>query len=304
MADRTGISWTDSTWNPWHGCTKVSPGCTHCYAETWRFRKAEWGPRAERVKTSKGYWKNPIKWSEANDWMECVKCGWRGEFKETIAAGTVHVCPACEGNLQWARRRVFASMCDPFEDNRQVADWRGEWFKVIEDTPNLDWQILTKRPENIFSLGTDAVGEWDLWLARQRNVWLGASVENQDYFEPRVKALIQNGIQAQVLFLSVEPMLGPVRLTPVPMSAAATWWQFTPGEKTKIDWIICGGESGDGCRPMDVQWARDLRDDCKTWGVKFFMKQLGGYPDKCDKLTDLPKDLRIRELPTPRIEVG
>lgn len=294
MSEITGISWADSTWNPWHGCTKVSPGCKYCYAESWRFKKAAWGPTAPRVRTSKVYWREPLKWNKA-DWMECKTCGWRGDFIETIAAGTRHVCPKCEGELKFTKRRVFPSMCDPFEDNNQVANWRGEMFKLIEQTPNIDWLLLTKRPENIFSLGTDAVGEvWDLWLARHPNVWLGASVESQEYFEQRVAALVQNGAGA-VLFLSVEPMIGPVRL--IPTQVTQSWWQFVPGNKTKIDWVICGGESGAGCRPMNMQWARDLRDDCETWGVKFFMKQLGGFPNKRDRLDDLPMDLKVREVP-------
>lgn len=291
MSEKTGISWADSTWNPWHGCTKVSPGCKRCYAESWRFRLAEWGPTAPRVRTSASYWKQPLKWNQ-EAWQECQECGWRGPVSQT------HVdCPRCEGeDLKPTRRRVFPSMCDPFEDNPQVANWRGEFFALIEKTPNIDWLLLTKRPENIFSLGTDAVGEvWDNWLARQTNVWLGTSVESQDYFEPRVAALLRNGVQARVLFLSVEPMIAPVRL--VPTQVYPTWWQFVPMINTKIDWVICGGESGAGCRPMDLQWARDLRDDCMVHGVKFFMKQLGGFPNKRDGRDDLPVDLRVREVP-------
>jgi protein gp37 len=233
--------------------------------------------------------------------MGCQSCGWRGDFKDTIAAGMKHVCPKCEGELEWTRRRVFPSMCDPFEDNKQVANWRGAWFlDLIPATPNIDWLLLTKRPERMFSLGTDAAGKsFDLWLAKNPNVWLGTSVENQDCFDERVGRLVKYGLQARVLFLSVEPMIGPVRLVPTPTFSAGQW-EFVPGKNgSLIDWVICGGESGHGCRPMDVQWARDLRDDCRTHGVKFFMKQLGGFPDKRDGLEDLPVDLRVREVPTP-----
>jgi protein gp37 len=188
-------------------------------------------------------------------------------------------------------------MADVFEDNKQVANWRGELFRLIEQTPNLDWLLLTKRPERMFSLGTDAAGViFDLWLADNPNVWLGTSVESQDYFDERVAALVKYGLQARVLFLSVEPMIGPVRLVPTPTFSAGHW-EFAPGKKSHINWVICGGESGAECRPMQVQWARDLRDDCRTHGVKFFMKQLGGFPDKREKLLDLPEDLRVREMP-------
>lgn len=243
---------------------------------------------------SKAYWREPLKWNK-EEWFECLDCGHRGP-----AAGWLkHGDGTCRlgGHYVPARRRVFASMCDPFERNREVADWRGEWFKLMEATPNLDWLVLTKRPENIFSLGTDAVGEiFDLWLERNQNVWLGTSVENQDCFDERVGPLVQYGVQARVLFLSVEPMIEPVRLTPTPTFALGHW-EFTPGKKTHIQWVICGGESGQGCRPMELQWARDLRDDCRTHGVKFFMKQLGGFPDKREGLEDLPEDLRVREVP-------
>jgi len=299
MSEHSAIAWTDHTFNPWHGCTKVSPGCKHCYAETWRFKKAEWGPTAKRVRTGANYWKQPLKWNK-QDWMECVACGWRGDFMDTIAAGTVHVCPKCESDLKPTRQRVFcASMADVFEDNAQVANWRGELFQLIEQTPNLDWLLLTKRPELIFRLGTDAAGTiFDLWLEDYQNVWLGTSVENQDCFDERVGALVKNGLHAAVRFLSVEPMIGSVRLVPTPVFSAGMW-EFVPGKKSHIDWVICGGESGKDCRPMELQWARDLRDDCKTWGVKFFMKQLGGFPDKGEGLESLPVDLRVREMPTP-----
>lgn len=284
MAEKSKIEWTDHTFNPWIGCTRVSPGCMHCYAESFtkRYGSAQWGPTAPRVKTSAAYWKKPLKWNK-EVWMECQECGWRGNFKETIAAGTVHVCPKCESNLISARQRVFcASMADVFEDNSQVANWRGELMQLIDATPNLDWLLLTKRPERMFSLGTDAVGEiFDLWLERHPNVWLGTSVESQEYFEPRVSALLSNG--AAVSFLSVEPMIGAVRLSQIGMKL--------------VDWVICGGESGTGCRPMEVQWARDLLQDCRMGRVKFFMKQLGGHPKKRDQLMDLPDDLRVREWP-------
>jgi protein gp37 len=289
MAENSKIEWTDHTFNPWIGCTRVSPGCVHCYAETLaaRFGKAEWGPLAKRVKTSAAYWKKPLKWNDA-DWWGCAACGWRGAFKATIAAGTVHVCPTCEGDIEPTRARVFcASLADVFEENAQVADWRGELFQLIERTPNLDWLILTKRPEKIFSLGTDAVGEvFDNWMARNPQVWLGTSVESADLYERRVKPLLD--VYASVHFLSVEPMLTPPPAPP----------KMTFGEgRQRIDWVICGGESGAGCRPMEIEWARELLRYCRMGRVKFFMKQLGGHPRKRDRLEDFPEDLRVREYP-------
>ena len=285
MGEITKITWCDSTWNPWIGCTRVSPGCVHCYAESFskRYKKAEWGPAAQRVKTSEAYWKKPLKWNK-EAWVECELCGWRGKkingaFEHNHAA---HFKPA--------RQRVFvASMADVFEDNSQVANWRGELFRLMDATPNLDWLILTKRPEKMFSLGTDAVGEiFKNWLARHPNVWGGTSVESQEYLDARVDALLGNCFK--ISFLSVEPMIGAVRLTPTPTLPLKRGGSH-------LDWVICGGESGAGCRPMELEWARALQEDCQMWDIKFFMKQLGGHPNKRDQLSDLPEDLRIREWP-------
>lgn len=300
MADHSRIEWTDRTFNPWIGCTRVSQGCVHCYAETFaaRYKKAEWGPLARRVKTGDAYWRKPLAWNNET-WGECRSCGWRGKDLDLAVR-----CPVCQSEgVRDTRQRVFcASLADVFEVNPQVADWRAALFALIERTPNLDWLLLTKRPEKIFSLGTSAVGEvFDNWLARTPNVWLGTTVESGDVFETRVSALVKNGVHAAVRFLSVEPMISPVRLTPTPVFSSG-WWEFVPGKKPKVDWVICGGESGSGCRPMDVEWARTLRDDCTRFGVSFFMKQLGGYPRKRDRLEDFPEDLRVREYPSPQIE--
>ena len=276
MAENSKIEWTDHTFNPWIGCTRVSPGCVHCYAESFakRYNKAQWGPVAQRVKTGAAYWKKPLKWNK-DTWRECLDCGKRGKVKmdECICGSRRH---------RRTHQRVFvASMADVFEDNPQVANWRGELFQLMDATPNLDWLVLTKRPEKIFSLGTNAVGEvFDNWLARHPNVWGGTSVESQEYLDARVDAL--RSVCFKTSFLSVEPMLGSVRLSP---------------RHSPLDWVICGGESGAGCRPMGTGWARALQEDCLMLDIKFFMKQLGGYPNKRDQLSDLPEDLRIREWP-------
>jgi protein gp37 len=290
MGANSAIEWCDHTFNPWMGCTRVSEGCVHCYAESFtkRFKKADWGPTAARVRTSEAYWKKPLAWNKET-WRECLQCGYRGAgfvFHEDFRADqwSGWNCSKCgPSETMTTRQRVFcASMADVFEDNKQVANWRGELFKLIEATPNLDWLILTKRPERIFSLGTDAVGEiFDLWLARQNNVWLGTSVENQKTADERTKWM--GNIGASVRFLSVEPLLEEIYIR----------------DLLNIDWVIVGGESGAGCRPFNVEWARIIHEQCKEKGVPFFMKQLGGHPKKRDRLEDLPVDLRVREMPTP-----
>ena len=152
--------------------------------------------------------------------------------------------------------------------------WRDEAWEIIRQTPHLTYQILTKRPENI-SLRLPM--SWDNGWA---NVWLGISIESYKHSK---RGDILANIPAKVKFISAEPLIE---------------WIFMPhilGDR--IDWVIVGGESGPGCRPMNLEWARDIRDDCKQFGVAFFMKQLGGHPDRREDIDQFPEDLRIQEFP-------
>lgn len=240
------IEWCDHTFNPWWGCQRVSPGCEHCYAETLahRYNFHVWGPpkTTTRRGMSENYWKQPIKWDKA-----------------AREAGK--------------RARVFcASMADVFEDHPQVTDWRMRLWDVIHLTPNLDWLLLTKRPENIARMLPSQ------WLSRPRhNVWLGTSVENQEYADKRVPELLK--APARVRFLSCEPLLGPVELPWC--SWCGAWgnhdcYEVDDGSPA-IHWVICGGESGHGARPMHPDWARSLRNQCQAAGVAYFFKQWGEY---------------------------
>ena len=274
------IEWCDHTFNPWMGCARVSPGCVHCYAEQMidkHYGKAKWGVDTERIQTGPASWARVYSWNKEH-WLECKLCGWRG----TPADRLVHD-RNCPGVTTLTRARVFCgSIMDVFEDNRQLANWRGELFKMIAQTRRLDWLLLTKRAERIFSLGTDAAGQvFDLWLADNPHVWLGVSVEDQKRANNRIPHLLKT--KTAVTFLSVEPMLEGIDLA-----------DYRSGS---LDWVICGGESGPATRPMDIEWARDLRDQCRSANIPFFMKQLGGYPDKRNKLADLPHDLQIRQFP-------
>jgi protein gp37 len=193
---------------------------------------------APRRFLSDKYWNEPVKWN-----------------RDALTKGT--------------RARVFcASMCDVFEDRPDLLAPRSRLFQLIEATPALDWQLLTKRPENIMKLMS----------ATYSNVWLGVSAEDQKHWDSRISVLL--GIAATVHFVSAEPLLGSIRLNGL-----------------YPDWVIVGGESGPRCRPFDVQWARLIRDQCKEVGVAYFLKQLGGYPNKRHALSDFPKDLQIREMP-------
>ena len=157
----------------------------------------------------------------------------------------------------------------------EADEWRDEAWEIIRQTPHLTYQILTKRPENIRARLPHDWGEgWD-------NVWLGVSIENNEY-KARGWDLVRT--PAQIKFISAEPLFDWIVLSSI----------FETG---LIDWVIVGGESGPGCRLMDPQWARDIRDGCKSNGVAFFMKQLGGHPDRWENIDQFPEDLRIQEFP-------
>lgn len=227
MANDTLIEWTDHTFNPWWGCTKVSPGCTHCYADRMATRWGHdiWGKGKERRRFGDKHWAEPLKWNRAAE-----------------AAGR----PA----------RVFcASMADVFEAGAPRSDRRRLWA-LIEATPSLRWQLLTKRPERILDQIPAA------WRRKApENVWYGTSVESRD-FTWRVHELKR--VPASVRFLSVEPMLGAIPRLPI----------------AGVDWVIAGGESGPGARRMDIDWVRQVRDRCVGRGVPFFFKQWGGVNKK------------------------
>lgn len=298
MADQTKIEWCDRTFNPWMGCTKVSDGCKFCYAETLmdkRYGKVKWGPQGTRVRTSAAMWKKPLRWNQ-EVWEECAECGWSGLHSETH-----DFCPRCEAEtwevLRPRRQRVFcASLADVLEDRDELVPWRNDLFTLVERTPNLDWLILTKRIEKARELLP--VAWFDEWPS---HVWMGTSVENQKAAEERIPYLLD--VPARVRFLSVEPMLGKIDISAgLPGNVhglAGSWsqWTFTGPIRKQIDWVICGGESGKGCRPMAVEWALGLRYQCGAAGVPFFMKQLGGNPNKRDQLSDFPAALQVREWP-------
>ena len=229
MAQDSKIEWTDHTFNPWIGCTNISPGCDHCYAESWSKRSGlvKWG-RNPRRRTSEPYWRAPLKWQ----------------------AGAA-VFEARYGR----RQRVFcASLADVF-DNKADKSWRKDLFDLIVASPALDWLLLTKRPQNISKM---LPSDWP--SEGMSNVWLGTTAEDQERFDQRWPVLA--AIPAARRFISYEPAIGPLRLS---------------ADGPQPDWLISGGESGHGARPMNPQWARDVIDDCKRLGVAAFHKQWGAF---------------------------
>lgn len=260
MGQKSSIEWTDRTWNPITGCTKVSPGCANCYAEriTERFHGA--GSFAEVVLHPERL-HQPLHWKEPS--------------------------------------RIFVnSMSDLFHED-VPSEFIGHVFAVMALARKHTFQILTKRPERmrreIRSLENVALEADCTWPIP--NVFLGVSVENQHFADERIPILLET--PAAVRFISAEPLLGAVDLRNSRGKDFCQQWRTSSGVviPRAINWVICGGESGPGARPMDIAWARSLRDQCKAAGVAFFMKQLGGASDKRSRLGDLPEDLRIREWP-------
>jgi protein gp37 len=252
LGTTTAISWTDHTFNPWWGCSRVSPGCNHCYAETFAKRTGHdvWGKDGERRFFGDKHWAEPLKWN-----------------RQAEAEGRRH-------------RTFCASMADVFEDRRDLDGERERLWALIAETPWLDWQLLTKRPENVAGMVPWGWGED--WPA---NVWLGTTVEDQRRADERIPHLL--AVPAVVRFLSCEPLLEPVWLGDHALGFQharqgcrdldgywiegedESWWP-------EVHWVIVGGESGPKHRPLDLSNARFVRDQCVEARVPFFFKQVGG----------------------------
>lgn len=257
--ENSKIEWTHHTFNPWIGCAKVSPGCLNCYAETLmdtRYGRVKWGKGQPRARTGPDNWRKPRQWNKA-----------------------------AEGAAE--RPRVFcASLADWLDD--EVPDkWRSDLMGIISSTPNLDWLLLTKRPQNFQRLMEKALepASWPgrsayivNWLSGNppSNVWIGTSAEDQVRWDARIPLLMQ--IPARVRFVSAEPLLGRIHM----------------GEM-RPDWLIVGGESGPGARPMEREWAEHLCQQCDG-NTAFHFKQWGGIDKK--KAGRILNGRTYDELPT------
>jgi protein gp37 len=215
--------------------------CDHCYAENWAKRTGHpelW--QGERRRTSVHNWAQPVKWDR-------------------------------RAKAERRRLKVFCASLADWLDNQVDEQWREDLAELIEETPNLDWLLLTKRPQNFETLApwhNDDVPP---------NVWLGTTAENQEEAERRIPILLD--IPAAKHFISAEPLLGPINLRHLrrsPTSEAGVY-RTTDALTGKLDWVIVGGESGPNARPMHPEWARKLRGDCVLADVPFFFKQWGEY---------------------------
>ena len=273
MADKTKIEWTDATWNPITGCSRVSPGCVNCYAERLAAGRLNHHPSRAGLTDDHGRWNGEVRFNE--EWLEQP--------------------------LHWKKpRRIFVVAHGDLFHEKVPDAWIDKVFAVMGTAHQHTFQVLTKRPERMRNYIMNGAkerlvegsrplditiwyGGWPL-----KNVWLGTSVEDQDHLYDRGFDLVTT--HAAVRWLSVEPLLRPVDISSylyrnLPDDASS--WLGDSG----LDWVVVGGESGPGYRPMEAEWARSIRDQCKLAGVPFFMKQMAGK-------VRIPADLMIREYPT------
>lgn len=306
MSTQTKIEWCDSTFNPWIGCTKVSQACDHCYAAIStpaRSLGVQWGAKQPRRRTSAANWKQPLRWERLDRAMfhawNSFKANNPGLTDEELID---------RGFYKPRRRRVFcASLADVF-DNEVNPTWRRDLFELILLTPHLDWLLLTKRIGNVIPMLKEHLHlaryetEWRLFKEWKdgkppANVWLGATICNQVEADRDISKLLET--PAAVRFVSMEPLLGPVNLRHIRRVDHRDWrgdpenpdvWTYIDDALTgfhahkcggsygaKLDWVIVGGESGHGARPMHPDWARSLRDQCASAGVPFLFKQWGQW---------------------------
>lgn len=321
MGENSKIEWTTHTFNPWWGCTKVAAGCTHCYAESFSKRtgRAKWGENGTRQITSPANWRDPIKWNKAAEEA--------GERHRVFCASMSDVFEDWSGPVMsfgrqpiYLNRQLRASSGEA--DRATLDDVRHRLFELIDATPNLDWLLLTKRPENIRRMWCGLLEDFGTGKATsfRKNVWLGTSIATQADADRNIPLLLECRDLAPVLFLSCEPLVEAVDLSHCTTKPSAwlkdcretgaeyaqsakraragvenvnvdicsdmsdRWLDSYLSEKRKmIDWVIVGGESGHGARPMHPDWVRAIRDQCQTAGVPLFFKQWGEwapwYPD-------------------------
>ncbi|AMV31745.1 Phage protein Gp37/Gp68 [Pirellula sp. SH-Sr6A] len=300
--ENTKIEWATHTFNPWMGCVKVSPACKYCYAERDMDRRlgiARWGEHGTRVVTGEEYWRKPMKWErEAREKgvryrVFCASLAdvfedWTGQVHHSSGVPMWRMNVPDGNDECWGYKEVLD---DPNTGTPlHLDDIRRRLFQVIDATPSIDWLLLTKRPENIPRFWPSLwvshpmpnyMGHADRMRSRYRtNVWLGTSVENQEFGEKRLPELMKCRKFAPVLFLSCEPLLGPVDLRSIANACrncddiGGCDCDYPP---LGIDWVIAGGESGLEARPSHPAWFQGLSEQCKKHNVPFLFKQWGEW---------------------------
>ena len=262
----SSIEWTTNTFNPWYGCSKVSPGCTNCYAEARDLRfagGAHWGAGSPRQRTADANWRQPQSWNRAQARLESL----------------------ADNPNRGDRPRIFCASLSDWLDEEVDAQWLADLLALIAECPRLTWQLLSKRPQNfrprltaaleLLPANSHAREMADAWLSGYppEHVWVGTTVEDQVRAQQRIPIL--TALPARVRFLSIEPLLGPIDL-----SATAG------GRRPDLHWIIVGGESGHRARPMRREWAQAIRDQCMTLAYPLHFKQWGSHDEhgvRCSK---------------------
>lgn len=338
MGANTKIEWAKHTFNPWIGCTKVHEGCAHCYAEALSKRtgKAQWGPSGTRVKTSEDNWRKPLKWNreaeaagerarvfcasladvfedtdipvttggkDADELRACNACGWIGFLpvilRQLAKRKNIYGCPQCD--------------TDPDTRPATLADIRPWLFALIDSTPWLDWLLLTKRPENIrrmwpFKHDQSAAKalasrDVDAHPYYRSNVHLGTSISNQPTADKMVRELLKCRDLTPVLFLSAEPLLGPIDLI---RCGAADQGESEFDWEPAVDQIIVGNESNGtrvgslGDFPDEAAYheaAQHILASCRCAGIAAFNKQMPIGGRTSHDMAEWPEWARVREFP-------
>lgn len=307
MGETTGIEWADGSWNPVIGCTKVSPACTNCYAETYasqRLGRPElW--RGERHVTSESTWGVPERMDR-----KAAKLGRRLRLFVASLTDVAEDHPVWESRPWVSHVRGVGDVREPWTVRDRM------WFKIAM-LRNVDVLLLTKRIDRLLEL---VPREWlDAWPA---HVWVGTTVEDQQRADERIPHLLR--VPARVRFVSMEPLLGPVSLAPwlvnirfqrhretgeerrvteyegVVLDADAVTVNYgstSPAHRKPIDWVITGGESGPKARPSHPDWFRSVRDQCARAEVPFFMKQMQVDGKLSHDIDAFPPELRSRVFP-------
>jgi protein gp37 len=346
MGENSKISWTHHTWNPWRGCEHATladgsehPGCLHCYAERMSKRNPRvmgtWGADGVRVRAADAYWKLPAKWNAA-----AIEAGQR---QRVFCASVADVFEDWQGPIvapsgrvlhrgeAWYSQQKYIELY--LRIGRSLAtmdDLRRDVFGTIDANSWLDWLVLTKRPQNVQHMmplrfgercakcgmsscdhNEDPVDNCPQHVSPENycrpNLWLGTSISNQQTANELVLDLIDLCDLCTLLFLSAEPLLGPVRLSAI-KGRGAGYWDVLRGlghdgtieDGTMcptISWVIIGCESGARRRPMQLEWARDLVRQCRDAGVAVFVKQLEIDGQVTEDVSKFPRDLQVRELP-------
>lgn len=334
MSSNTKIEWTDSTVNFWSGCTKVSAGCAHCYAEARDRRQMQekvshWGPGAPRLK-HKGAVASALALNR-KPWI-CDACGAASAASKDGNDPYCRVCGDIEPSFH--RRRIFSNSLGDWLDDEVPIEWMAEMLDTIRQCDQVTWILCTKRPElamSRLSKALDLVAAQEelnepfynwiwAWVKEAKppgNIILLASVENQEAAEKRIPELLN--IPANCRGLSLEPLLGPVDLNKIgyykgeSLSCLVELVGYV--ERPAIDWLIIGGESGLDARGCDVEWIRSLVEQGKAAGVATFVKQLGAKPyqsaehvggtgfnlalkdSKGGNMSEWPEGLRVQKWP-------